>query len=257
LRELLHACIVLFPVHPPNHPTIFASTHPGLPVSKAIHATAETLFQGAYPGGPHDRTLLLVLSDHGQTLGGDHGGASRDEVDTLLLGFNMGAWASAQHVGVNLSSSIQRSSGVGIGDRGGDEHADTSGIRDTNNSPLENVSTRDLNSSSQGTSQSTAEVQGQLSQQTARVDVCAPSGDGPNPTATLAKQTAKVVVQQLDFAATLSVLLGLPVPYSNLGSVDDSLWLLAHPSESAAMSTTSDTMCQYGQALVAVASQVC
>jgi len=41
-------------------------------------------------GMPRD-TLLLVLSDHGQTLGGDHGGGSPDETDSVLLAVNLAA----------------------------------------------------------------------------------------------------------------------------------------------------------------------
>lgn len=32
------------------------------------------------PGGLHENTLLLVMGDHGQTLNGDHGGGSAEEV---------------------------------------------------------------------------------------------------------------------------------------------------------------------------------
>lgn len=32
------------------------------------------------PGGLHENTFLLVLGDHGQTLNGDHGGGSAEEV---------------------------------------------------------------------------------------------------------------------------------------------------------------------------------
>jgi len=38
---------------------------------------AGQLYAGAHRGGPHERTLLVVMGDHGQTLGGDHGGASQ------------------------------------------------------------------------------------------------------------------------------------------------------------------------------------
>lgn len=32
------------------------------------------------PGGIHENTLLIVMGDHGQTLNGDHGGGSAEEV---------------------------------------------------------------------------------------------------------------------------------------------------------------------------------
>ncbi len=32
------------------------------------------------PGGLHEGTMLLVMGDHGQTLHGDHGGGTSEEV---------------------------------------------------------------------------------------------------------------------------------------------------------------------------------
>ncbi|KDP43914.1 hypothetical protein JCGZ_20924 [Jatropha curcas] len=37
------------------------------------------------PGGLHENTLLLVMGDHGQTLNGDHGGGSSEEVETSIF----------------------------------------------------------------------------------------------------------------------------------------------------------------------------
>lgn len=37
------------------------------------------------PGGLHENTLLVVMGDHGQTLNGDHGGGSAEEVCTILM----------------------------------------------------------------------------------------------------------------------------------------------------------------------------
>eukprot|EP00257_Ricinus_communis_P021963 XP_015581561.1 GPI ethanolamine phosphate transferase 3 isoform X1 [Ricinus communis] len=37
------------------------------------------------PGGLHENTLLLVMGDHGQTLNGDHGGGSAEEVETSIF----------------------------------------------------------------------------------------------------------------------------------------------------------------------------
>ena len=45
----------------------------------------EELVVAAGPGGPHEGTLLLVFGDHGQTLGGDHGGGTREEVDSAIF----------------------------------------------------------------------------------------------------------------------------------------------------------------------------
>ena len=35
------------------------------------------------PGGLHENTFLLVMGDHGQTLNGDHGGGSAEEIRTF------------------------------------------------------------------------------------------------------------------------------------------------------------------------------
>ncbi|XP_015691140.1 GPI ethanolamine phosphate transferase 3 isoform X2 [Oryza brachyantha] len=40
------------------------------------------------PGGPHENTLLLVMGDHGQTLNGDHGGGTAEEVETSLFAWS-------------------------------------------------------------------------------------------------------------------------------------------------------------------------
>ena len=39
----------------------------------------------AGPGGRHARTLVTVLGDHGQTAGGEHGGGTPAETNTVLL----------------------------------------------------------------------------------------------------------------------------------------------------------------------------
>ncbi|KAG9138781.1 hypothetical protein Leryth_007418 [Lithospermum erythrorhizon] len=37
------------------------------------------------PGGLHENSLLLVMGDHGQTLNGDHGGGTAEEVETAMF----------------------------------------------------------------------------------------------------------------------------------------------------------------------------
>lgn len=50
---------------------------------------SESLVSQTGPGGPYEDTLLLLLSDHGQTQGGDHGGGTHDETDSVLVAFNL------------------------------------------------------------------------------------------------------------------------------------------------------------------------
>ena len=40
----------------------------------------ETLKSQSGSGGLHENTFLVVMGDHGQTLNGDHGGGSPEEV---------------------------------------------------------------------------------------------------------------------------------------------------------------------------------
>ncbi|KAF9612853.1 hypothetical protein IFM89_004263 [Coptis chinensis] len=41
------------------------------------------------PGGLHENTLLIVMGDHGQTLNGDHGGGTSEEVETSLFAMSL------------------------------------------------------------------------------------------------------------------------------------------------------------------------
>ncbi|XP_078435791.1 alkaline-phosphatase-like family protein isoform X2 [Wolffia australiana] len=41
------------------------------------------------PGGLHDNTVLLVMGDHGQTINGDHGGGTAEEVETSLFAMSL------------------------------------------------------------------------------------------------------------------------------------------------------------------------
>ena len=53
----------------------------------------EELVRQGHPSGPHARTLLLVMGDHGMTDEGEHGGASRHEVTSALFALNVGRLA--------------------------------------------------------------------------------------------------------------------------------------------------------------------
>ncbi|KAK9103043.1 hypothetical protein Sjap_020297 [Stephania japonica] len=49
----------------------------------------EVLKNQSGPGGLHENTLLLVMGDHGQTLNGDHGGGTAEEVETVLFAMSL------------------------------------------------------------------------------------------------------------------------------------------------------------------------
>lgn len=45
-----------------------------------LQKVVDILVNQSGPGDLHENTLLLVMGDHGQTLNGDHGGGSPEEV---------------------------------------------------------------------------------------------------------------------------------------------------------------------------------
>lgn len=45
-----------------------------------VQKVIEVLDNQSGPGGLHENTFLLVMGDHGQTINGDHGGGSAEEV---------------------------------------------------------------------------------------------------------------------------------------------------------------------------------
>lgn len=87
------------------------------------------------------------MGDHGQTLSGDHGGGSLEEIETVMFAVNLAA-AASQLGAQNLSSTAALS--------------------------WRNVRCKDL-------------------------------------------LTEKDTVEQIDFSASLSAMLGLPIPFENVG----------------------------------------
>ncbi|KAL6626509.1 hypothetical protein ACP70R_030235 [Stipagrostis hirtigluma subsp. patula] len=119
------------------------------------------------PGGPHENTLLLVMGDHGQTLNGDHGGGTAEEVETSLF-----AWSPKSPPDAVLSI---------------------------------------------------------LGESSCSVDVHG-------------KEVCISTMQQLDFAATISALLGIPFPFGSIGRVNPELYALSAGSwENQRMGTNACT----------------
>lgn len=54
-----------------------------------LEKVVETLESLSGSGGLHENSLLLVMGDHGQTLNGDHGGGSAEEVETALFALSL------------------------------------------------------------------------------------------------------------------------------------------------------------------------
>ncbi|TVU22403.1 hypothetical protein EJB05_32096, partial [Eragrostis curvula] len=63
-------------------------THKLEQYNKILDDVVDTLRSLSKPGGPHENTLLLVMGDHGQTLNGDHGGGTAEEVETSLFAWS-------------------------------------------------------------------------------------------------------------------------------------------------------------------------
>ncbi|KAL9260144.1 GPI ethanolamine phosphate transferase 3-like protein [Drosera capensis] len=57
--------------------------------NKILETVIGALKDQSKPGGLHENTLLVVMGDHGQTLNGDHGGGSPEEVETSMLAMSL------------------------------------------------------------------------------------------------------------------------------------------------------------------------
>jgi phosphatidylinositol glycan class O len=79
-----------------------------------VQEVVMALLEQAGPGGAHERTLLLVSGDHGQTLGGDHGGGSPEEVDSALVAVDLKAlYESSRGVGTGAEAGAGAGGGMG------------------------------------------------------------------------------------------------------------------------------------------------
>ncbi|KXG32183.1 GPI ethanolamine phosphate transferase 3 [Sorghum bicolor] len=120
--------------------------------NQILEGVINTLRSLSKPGGTHENTLLLVMGDHGQTLNGDHGGGTAEEVETSLF-----AWSPRTPPDAVLSVLDDSSCNV-------DLHGE---------------------------------------------EICVST------------------MQQLDFAVTISALLGIPFPFGSIGRVNPELYALS------------------------------
>lgn len=120
--------------------------------NQILEGVIDTLRSLSKPGGTHENTLLLVMGDHGQTLNGDHGGGTAEEVETSLF-----AWSPRTPPDAVLSVLDDSSCSVNL-------HGE---------------------------------------------EVCVST------------------MQQLDFAVTISALLGIPFPFGSIGRVNPELYALS------------------------------
>ncbi|RZC60183.1 hypothetical protein C5167_021937 [Papaver somniferum] len=119
----------------------------------------EVLKNQSGPGGLHENTFFMVMGDHGQTLNGDHGGGTAEEVETSLFAMSLKNPPASIPSALDTASCILDSNG---------------------------------------------------------------------------KKVRASTIQQLDFAATVTALLGIPIPYgrcnthlSSIGRVNSELYGLS------------------------------
>ncbi|XP_042065122.1 GPI ethanolamine phosphate transferase 3-like isoform X1 [Salvia splendens] len=132
--------------------------------NEVIERVVGALERQSRPGGLHENTMLLVMGDHGQTLNGDHGGGTSEEVETAIFAL------TTKNPNTLLAAAESASCQL-------DVH---------------------------------------------RRQVCTSS------------------IQQLDFAATVSALLGLPFPFGSIGKVNSELYSLAGGTWNQEESITGD-----------------
>ncbi|KIY94906.1 hypothetical protein MNEG_13055 [Monoraphidium neglectum] len=169
---------------------------------------------GAWPGGPYERALLLVLSDHGQTLGGDHGGGSADEADSVLIA------AGAARLRASL---LRRGGGADVGgDAGGGGEGEAvggggEGWRPPSEGELDRLQTELL---SGGWAAAAATAAAGAEEEEGAMGGSVPAAKAPAPEGGPCGGS----IPQVDLTPTLALLLGVPIPFGNLGKVPLALW---------------------------------
>ncbi|GAX80110.1 hypothetical protein CEUSTIGMA_g7548.t1, partial [Chlamydomonas eustigma] len=230
-----------------------------------IEQIAEMMLEGSGPGGLYEHSLLLVLGDHGQTLSGDHGGGSTEETDTLLLAFNMGKWWQVREEGdmrkqacrgvgdreANLQGSSRCSKTSAKTSSGTDSPRVVLDVLPEAQEELALSSVVNVSLDTSGLDRISLLIEGPWSTQSAAKDLCsdAPPASSPSTVArstepgspdnlpqrtsvqvvTSSRHTHIGLMPQVDFAASLAVSLGLPIPFGNIGRIDPSWWNMASP----------------------------
>lgn len=163
-----------------------------------VQQVVAALLEQAGPGGVYERTLLLVSGDHGQTLGGDHGGGSPEEVDSALVAVDVGALHASQ-----AAQPEQHGAGQGAGVARSEPGNDGS----------------------------------------AAAGLAAPAPCRANCSCGVEANQCAPDLPQMDLAPTLAAMLGVPIPFGNLGKLSGELWQLTlrqHSSASPAATHAAD-----------------
>ncbi|KAL4543821.1 hypothetical protein Ndes2437B_g01633 [Nannochloris sp. 'desiccata'] len=78
-----------------------------------IAAVVEEMVKNSDKGGSFEDALLLIAGDHGQTMGGDHGGGSPEEVDSVLVAVDIANVAVGKLKNKKIMRKVAPPEGVG------------------------------------------------------------------------------------------------------------------------------------------------
>lgn len=202
----------------------------------------------AGPGGAYEHTLLVVLSDHGQTVGGDHGGGTPDETDSILVALSLRL----------MNETLQQQQNTAGG--GNTQHDKRSGHRDSQVLQQLMHAGGYTDTQQQGGGSATPSSESDAGTAAGCVDAAAEACASKEPSAVQAPALSDLMVcrntvPQIDLTPLLAYLLGVPIPFGNLGKMPPHLFAaLAAPQGSS--TEASLWLPQYSAALAANAAQV-
>lgn len=148
-------------------------------------------------------TSLAIVLFAMQTLGGDHGGSSPEETDSLIAAVNVGKWWRQQQ---QQEENSQQQNSQQYTEKEASQQQDANKQMDQDQQ--------------QRHSQQQQDGHPQTKPKQPEPPQAAEISDRGHP------QMADVshTMSQLDFTSTVALLLGLPVPFGNVGSVDAVMW---------------------------------
>jgi phosphatidylinositol glycan class O len=223
---------------------------------------SERLVSQAGPGGAYADALLLVLSDHGQTQGGDHGGGTPDETDSILVAMSL--------TRMNATLQQQQQQSQQQQPQQPEQQQEQQLQQQEEEGPQGSRPVQDVGSSDSELllklMAAAGCVDGPASTQhnAAAAAGAAAAGAGAHAAAAAAAKDLQRslvcgnTVPQIDLTPLLSHLLGVPAPFANLGKLPPHLFAtLATAAASGAQdASTAAWLPGYAAALAANAGQV-
>lgn len=177
----------------------------------------------AGPGGVYADTLLVVLSDHGQTQGGDHGGGTPDETDSILVAMSLS----------HMNSTLEQ------------QQDDTIAGHSNRNEDSSSFLLQLMASSGYSAQRPAAPVVDAKPAQAAQASA-----------QTLSELlVCSNTVPQIDLTPLLAHTLGVPIPFGNLGKLPPHLFAVLATAQGLATEPAA-WLQDYSAALAANAAQV-